>query len=1396
MKFKKIISGAISAAILCGMLVSAKAEDVAGWSEFYSYGPDVTAGIDRTTKGSDACFYIDSRQPLKADCYYQLSTAVHLEQGKTYIYGADVKAKDASGAYIQIDWVQRTSMLAHGSTFDWTTIGRKIDISSTGDYSLIFIVDREGKIWLDNVYCYEYKGGKKVGENLVKNSSFGVTVQQKPNTTDTPSADDEAGIAASIKSSDTFRHADLEKAYGGGKFIPAYPAENITIDGKISEWSKYPAVKLPTLSSQYCSFGGKDYDAYGYFRFAYDDENLYISAQIHDNVFYPVNDTEAYWMSDTIQLALSKAGETFGKELTFGVHDNGTFDVFGSDGSVVFKATQNNDKTVTDYEMAIPWKFSYGSKPDFDLLMTALYNDNDGKGRTYCAEWSPGISLSKNNAEYPHLRLIDWNEDFAWFDGSTSIQNQSDNYYDFYYVNTSDTEKQVHIDIPAAEYREDVTVSAKSGIRRKVNIIPKETGTLTFGAEVTSGGECVSKIEYTATVEANISRYNDEYFAQKEAEIKEIEKLIKQCEEKNIPVKYEKINLTLLKKFLPNLKSIKSEKNVQISRVELVGRSLDDLYAEAKTNLSAYLSGEKKAKDVPTYVTSRIKIENDSIVGNAEWNDGTIEERPLFFTGYGHFGSATGDIEKMNSYGANAIQTELGISSILKKPGSVTAFSVSGVGSFPAAAELSNEDKAGGEYSMKISCPQSAIPNNYKTVDQSVTVKPNTTYKWGLSAKGKNVGGQMWFSNSGWANTHSLSGTYDWKNFEYEYTTGPEEVAFNFFMCLADSADYLYIDDIYLKENGVGKNLIRNGDFESNGQIIGDSCVDTDAVAAVEDKLKRAEESNVSVCLLLSPHYFPAFLTEKYPELKAKVSHFIGYDIMNEKAIEATKLYIDTLIPRIIKYKSLGSICLTNEPQNTGKYEQMAPWWRTYLYNRYAGDINALNEAFGTKYSNFDQIPISGSADNSQEVNQAVDWEHVEETEDENATVKYTESVFSLEWNRFNDKLFAEYHKILADEVHKYAPDMPVHSKVMAHDTSTGVGLETSDGTDYELFGEFSDMHGNDAWKVFTTSGAKEKGGFNYKSVMYEEQRSTKSMPVFNTEDHILYDGEKYWGYEQAKHIYTDMWQGAVHGRDGSVIWLWEYTSDQTSSFYGLIHSRPDAIKNVGYANYNMNRLAYELTALQHAEPTVGVIRSKISKTYTPNQSIYMISSSCLMAGQKFDSIVDNQIEDIHKYKVIFLPELTHVSERTLSELEKYADNGGKLVCFGKNILSKNEYDKPNDAARVSNILKNAVFYESLTDWEKAYDIIQSEVKNAGLMRVELIDADTGDTVKNIEWQSTEYNGKLLVNICNYNWYEPKNVIIKADGKEVSESMDLISGEKRDRIINLVDYEPQLIQIG
>jgi len=1407
---KKISSAIISLSMLFSMVQLADAAEIAGWSQNFNYGPKITAELDKSVRSGNPALHIVSQQELKAETYYQISTPVSLTGGKTYIYGAEIKANRAAGVYIQMNWEQRTRALPLGANCDWTEISKKFTPSKTGNYSLMFIVDEPGEIWLDNVFCYEYSGNQKVGGNLVKNGNFSGGVQETV-VEEAPIESNAGGdldiLHEQISSSSSFSYDDWLKVVGAGNLIPAYPAENIVIDGDDSEWDDYTAVRLPTLSTQYTIFNNSSKkDAYGDFKFAYDDKYVYMTGKMYDEVYAPIVDGDSYWNRDTIQTAWGVFADGFGKEINFGMHENGELKIYNGTDDYQFKLTQSEDKKYTTYEMALPMVHLFGGKPNEDILMNVLYNDNDFDGRGIVPEWAPGIASSKSNEEFPQMRLLEKGSDLAWFDGKRIIQVNGNDPYDFYYINTSDNTKTVEISIPYIAFNEKVTVPARTGIRRDITISPDKTGTVEVKAEIKENGVVTTNVLHKINAEPNIARYNAEYFADIRAKLAEVQGLLESCKKKGIPVRYEQIDVYLMERFIPQLESIVKDSKTQITRIDNTGTTIDRLYSEAKENLTAYLDGTKEPVDAPMYVTGAAYPEGNSIMATTEWSNGKSEVRPAFFIGYGHFATAQNDVPVFNKMGANQLQMEFGISSVIKAPGGVSAWKTDSVGSYDVSYKLCDTEKKNGDYSASYDCNEKEIKaNNYKRLLQSVEVEPNTTYTWGLSAKAKNATDQLWFSISGWENTKSLSGTYDWKDLSYTYTTKPDQTSIEFMIMMASPADELYIDDIFIKKGTNGKNLLKNGDFESNAPVVDDLfMVDTDAVSQIELVLKRAEENNVSVSLLLSPHYFSNYLFDTYPEIQAKASHFIGYDVMNEVARKATKLYIDAVIPIVSKYKSLTSIVLTNEPQNPAKYEQMAPWWRSWLYERYNGDIELLNSTWRTSFESFNDIPISKSVDTSQKVNLAVEWTEVElDAQTDEFGISYIQSPYSLEWNRFADEAFAEYHQFLADSVRAVNPDIPLHIKVMSHDTDTDI--EISDGTNYEYFGEVSDYHGNDAWTVFkpgTSSTTLSPGSntYHHKTVMYEQQRATKTMSVFNTEDHILYDGDKYWGYEHAKRIYADMWQGGIHGRGGSVIWLLEQSNVLTDTFYGLIHSRPDCLEAVGNANLDLNRLAYEVTAIQDADYTVGILRSKTSKNYTPAPSILNAHSAGLFAGQKVDSITDNQIADIHKYKLLILPEVTHISEENLAEIEKFASNGGKILGFGNMLLSRNEWNLPHDKARVENILKNATVYPTPDQTEKDWwysmcDKVRDEIEKAGLMNVEVVDANTGAPVHNVEWQTAEYNGKKLVNICSFTWYETKNVKIIVNGQIVSGCKDLISGETRGETITLDEYTPQLLEI-
>jgi len=250
--------------------------------------------------------------------------------------------------------------------------------------------------------------------------------------------------------------------------------------------------------------------------------------------------------------------------------------------------------------------------------------------------------------------------------------------------------------------------------------------------------------------------------------IAELDGLALQCQSQGIPCDYETVKIAVLKKYAQLLAEDKA--NNYAEQLSFTVNSLNRLFEQAKANLEGYLNGGKQAPEVPKYLTSERRVEGGSIYANT-----TQGERPVYFVGYGHFGSASNDIPVMNNLGASIIQNEIGPSSVIVPRGQ------------GSHAGLTDED-------------------------------------------------------------------------QFDISTA----------------------EIYSR---------------------------------IVPMLQRAQVNNVCVSLLLSPHYFPAFLYGIYPDLKfGDNGGFLGYHIGHPVAKRVIEVYLRTIIPIVKDYDSLFDLCLTNEP--------------------------------------------------------------------------------------------------------------------------------------------------------------------------------------------------------------------------------------------------------------------------------------------------------------------------------------------------------------------------------------------------------------------------------------------------------------------------------------------------
>src|SRR5262249_19285962 len=130
------------------------------------------------------------------------------------------------------------------------------------------------------------------------------------------------------------------------------------------------------------------------------------------------------------------------------------------------------------------------------------------------------------------------------------------------------------------------------------------------------------------------------------------------------------------------------------------------------------------------------------------------------------------------------------------------------------------------------------------------------------------------------------------------------------------------------------------------------------------DELDRAAKAGVAVDFLISPHYFPQWMFEKYPHLRKSRIDFFPYSIYAPQGRELVKKFCEYVLPKIKDKPALLSICLSNEPINWQEPDEFSTAaWRQWLRQRHNNDIATLNARWRTDYKNFAEIKQPNAAD-------------------------------------------------------------------------------------------------------------------------------------------------------------------------------------------------------------------------------------------------------------------------------------------------------------------------------------------------------------------------------------------------------------------------------------------------
>lgn len=532
--------------------------------------------------------------------------------------------------------------------------------------------------------------------------------------------------------------------------------------------------------------------------------------------------------------------------------------------------------------------------------------------------------------------------------------------------------------------------------------------------------------------------------------------------------------------------------------------------------------------------------------------------------------------------------------------------------------------------------------------------------------------------------------------------------------------------------------------------------------------LEAAAQNNVAVNILLSPHYFPKWALQKWPHLKNYNGGFLKYTIDAPQARMIVEAYLRAVVPILKQYSALQSLCISNEPVywNSDRDHYTRQLWYQYIKQQH-GSIDQLNKLYSSDYDAFTSVPIPRFN-----------------------TLKPTP--YYYDYVVFNQQRFANWHRWMAGIVHELAPGIPIHSKIMVgHAFNRNQVME---GVDPEQFAHLGEINGCDSGGYYSGDSTP----YLQKQMYYDLLNSLHRAPLFDSENHMIRDGDSLYIPQQAQHVRTMLWQGAIHGRSATTIWVWERTYDK-HAFEGSILHRPDCVRVAGQSGLDLNRLQSQVRAFSDAPYAVRILYSIPAIVYDPDylQTVTQVYRTLSLAGIKVGFTTGNQLGNsdlsLDQCAAVIVPNAKQVRGETLQAIIKYQNRGGKVIRIGSQSLSRDQYNHPfagKQSALPGALLPNDAVSDSAQ--------LLGQLPERCLPRYMVVDAASGNPLSDVEWRVAEYQGQWLINMTRYsNQTGSVHIVDRKDGHVVETWTDLIANRTSSHSdVALVGLTPTLLQIS
>ena len=337
-------------------------------------------------------------------------------------------------------------------------------------------------------------------------------------------------------------------------------------------------------------------------------------------------------------------------------------------------------------------------------------------------------------------------------------------------------------------------------------------------------------------------------------------------------------------------------------------------------------------------------------------------------------------------------------------------------------------------------------------------------------------------------------------------------------------------------------------------------------------------------------------------------------------------------------------------PEQFGRvYEKTDAWesgFRKRLLDKF-GSLAKINEELSTSFTSMDEIDFASAL--------------------ANPALKYESMCYRLDLHLPREKPHLDYKRRRFD-------DLPMSGHFSTHWNVAGLDpLLTL--ADFERVWSMFDIVGFDGGCAL--GGSEFLVNFASGCIDIDLARSFyPEKPIANNEDHVIPDGTYRRYTDEESYLAAAL--PFFYGQNAASMWLWlprfhgdgDYAFTMANTYHASLRLAADL------------RIAPEEIASfrRTPPPPFRILHSVPSMTDRDSyvRSLYGVYAGCSFSGWAVRFLSERRVDkgDFDGAKIVVVPDARRVSDATFAALVKFAEEGGRVVVFGKEALLANEYGK------------------------------------------------------------------------------------------------------------------------